>query len=335
MAFNGKIDFVVPWVDGENKSWREKYEKYYAQIVDEDFNGEERFRSDFELLLLWIRGVKKYANWVNTIFIVVDRFTMNSLPKDLGQGVDLVCHDQFIPSQFLPTFNSNVIEIFSERIPELSEHFVLFNDDCYVVKPLGKEDFFSDRGVPIDSDFVSPLNSCIEYSHILLNNMILINKHFNYDYFKKMYLKKVLKNFDVRTLKSLFTTLTTGSFLGWNDEHMPIAYRKCDFKNTFKLCHKDRQSQGERRFRSRRDISHLLVRYWRLSNGEYERRRSNSLGVFLEIEENVYQPNLRNALESNSKIVCINDTNMANETSQKMYEGIKKILTTYYMRNIE
>ena len=46
---------------------------------------------------------------------------------------DLVNHKDYIPEQFLPTYNSVVIERYLHRIPDLAEHFVYFNDDFYII----------------------------------------------------------------------------------------------------------------------------------------------------------------------------------------------------------
>jgi hypothetical protein len=49
----------------------------------------------------------------------------------------------FIPSQYLPTFNSHVIEAHLHMIPGLTEHFLYFNDDMSLGRPLSKASLFS------------------------------------------------------------------------------------------------------------------------------------------------------------------------------------------------
>ena len=49
--------------------------------------------------------------------------------------------EEFIPKEYLPTFNSNVIEMNLHRIENLSEKFILFNDDLFIlrkIKPIKK-----------------------------------------------------------------------------------------------------------------------------------------------------------------------------------------------------
>ena len=38
-------------------------------------------------------------------------------------------------TEFLPTFNSTTIETMPHYIPNLSEHFIYFNDDMFLIKP--------------------------------------------------------------------------------------------------------------------------------------------------------------------------------------------------------
>lgn len=50
-------------------------------------------------------------------------------------------HREIIDHDYLPTFNSHVIEANLHKIPNLSEHFIYFNDDVFVAKPLQKAIF--------------------------------------------------------------------------------------------------------------------------------------------------------------------------------------------------
>lgn len=76
MGFQGKVDFVVPWVDGADAAWQNQYREYVGDVGDDDLNGPERFRSNEGLLVQWIKGVNAYAKWVNKIFIIIDRLNL-------------------------------------------------------------------------------------------------------------------------------------------------------------------------------------------------------------------------------------------------------------------
>ena len=50
--------------------------------------------------------------------------------------VNLVDHAQILPAEGLPTFNSHAIETSLHRIDGLAEHFVYFNDDFLLGRPV-------------------------------------------------------------------------------------------------------------------------------------------------------------------------------------------------------
>lgn len=134
------IDFVITWVDMNDPKWQEDFAKYSGNR-DNTKNGvsEARFR-DYGLLRYWFRGVEKFAPWVRKIHFV----TCGQKPEWLDENnpkIHLVNHKDYIPEQFLPTFNSVVIEYYLHRIPGLAEHFVYFNDDVHIINTIGTERF--------------------------------------------------------------------------------------------------------------------------------------------------------------------------------------------------
>ena len=52
-----------------------------------------------------------------------------------------------LPADALPTFNSHAIEASLHHIDGLAEHFVYFNDDMFVGRPLRPEPFFTPNGL--------------------------------------------------------------------------------------------------------------------------------------------------------------------------------------------
>ncbi len=125
----------------------------------------------------WFRGVDKFAPWVRKIHFITD----GQKPEWLDESnpkINLVNHEDFIPSQFLPTYNSAVIERYIHKIPGLSEHFVYFNDDFYIIDNIKKERFFQ-NGLPCDIAVFDYNPSWSQWYRRIKNNIILINRHFN------------------------------------------------------------------------------------------------------------------------------------------------------------
>ena len=138
-----EIDFVMPWVDGSDPAWREEFLKYRALQAPQGEPAcdtgtaagavdasEERYR-DWDTLRYWFRGVERFAPWVNRIHFI----TWGHLPAWLDTAhpkLHVVRHADYIPSPYLPTFNSCPIELNMHRIEGLAEHFVYFNDDTFL-----------------------------------------------------------------------------------------------------------------------------------------------------------------------------------------------------------
>lgn len=139
------IDFVIPWLDNNDPAWISLYLNYREE---KDFVGSARFR-DWGWFRFWLRSVEKYAPWVHRIFIL----SCNPRPQWLNEENDRVRwvdHREFIPAEFLPTFCANTIELNLHRIPELSEHFVYFNDDTFLNASIVPEYFFR-NSLPVDA----------------------------------------------------------------------------------------------------------------------------------------------------------------------------------------
>ena len=146
MKTDTQIDFVIPWVDDTDPVWRAKKAEYTG-VKETEGNTCVRYR-DWDTLKYWFRGVEKFAPWVRYVHFVTD----NQKPEWLNiehPKLRWVKHTDFIPQEYLPTFNSHTIEFNLHRIPDLAEHFVYFNDDVFLIRETKEEDFFVD-GIPCD-----------------------------------------------------------------------------------------------------------------------------------------------------------------------------------------
>ena len=173
---NEIIDFVITWVDGSDPEWQWEKKKYVTAEQEEDDGvaGKIRF-ADNGLLRYWFRGVEKFAPWINRVFFV----TFGHLPNWLNINhprLTIVRHDEFIPAECLPTFNSSAIALNLHRIPGLAEQFVFFNDDMYLTAPVQPDIFFR-NGYPRDMavmDLIPDVDQAM-FWHCYLNNIALLN----------------------------------------------------------------------------------------------------------------------------------------------------------------
>ncbi|MDK4564075.1 stealth family protein [Kingella kingae] len=144
------IDVVFTWVDNSDEKW---LKKYYAALKESDENNLGLYASDtarFENhneLYYSVHAVKKFMPWVRNIFIVTDNQIPNWLNTNNNFKIKIIDHKEIISEQYLPTFNSHVIEAHLHKIPNLSEYFIYFNDDVFVARKLQPTHFFEGNGI--------------------------------------------------------------------------------------------------------------------------------------------------------------------------------------------
>lgn len=140
-----KIDLVITFVDSSDIKWQELYRQHAPETQDVQVLGKQRFRSNAHFKYLF-RGVEKYVPWINNVFLVVQSKTQIPLWIDTS-NVKVILHEDIIPQEYLPVFNSQAIEMFLHKIPGLSEKFLYANDDNYFVEDMKPEDFFIDNKI--------------------------------------------------------------------------------------------------------------------------------------------------------------------------------------------
>lgn len=299
-----EIDFVVTWVDMDDPVWKKAFAECSGKI-DNSHNSfsEARFR-DYGFLKYWFRGVEKFAPWVRKIHFVTcgqkpDWLDVNN-PK-----LHLVSHEDFIPREFLPTFNSSSIEMHMHKIPGLSEHFVYFNDDFFIINTVGTERFFKD-GLPCDIAAFKYHPGISQWEKRIKNNIRLINRHFDkkevmsrfHDkWYNKVYGKKGRMNYRLKNYPKFITLRTP---------HNAQPYLKSTFEDIWAKAGNELAETSSHRFRSLSDLTPELLRTWQICNGDFEPYNTYSDTKMFPL---VMRP--KQAIEAvrnqSYKLVCLND----------------------------
>lgn len=149
-GYDFPIDVVFTWAgtQGVEKS---------TQFLDSQENMANyatdpmRFLDNDELQFA-VTSVLRNMSWVRKIYIVSDGEVpafIQKLSYNEQQKIQTIAHNQIIEWQYLPTFNSHVIEAHLHKISDLSEHFIYFNDDVIPARPLRQTHFFQTNGLAI------------------------------------------------------------------------------------------------------------------------------------------------------------------------------------------
>ncbi|MBR3510980.1 MAG: Stealth CR1 domain-containing protein [Alphaproteobacteria bacterium] len=189
---NDKIDIVYLWVDGSDKNWRKQRDFWYKKQNNQNSDNlnNSLYRDNGELKYS-LRSVAENVPWVNHIYIITG---FNQVPKWLdttNPKITIVPHEQIMPKAALPTFNSNSIASCIYKIPNLSEKFIVLNDDTFFNKKIKPSFFFDRHGRAIvrynkhkdfQHDTQKWLNSVDRYTHTLILSALKIKEIFGKTY---------------------------------------------------------------------------------------------------------------------------------------------------------
>ncbi len=175
-----KIDAVITWVDGSEPNYKLKLEEnlknkkiiisQYTQANEIDF---------------CVASIIKFAPFVRKIFIVTDKqkpkFSrirhMVSLEK-----IEIIDHEEIFRDNLdcMPSFNIRSIDALLFKIKNLSDKFIYFNDDMFLIKETTKEDWFKDNKAILTGSWAKTYNKQLikTISH-KIKNLLNIRPSFN------------------------------------------------------------------------------------------------------------------------------------------------------------
>jgi hypothetical protein len=138
------LDIVYTWVESDEEFMKERDYYYNIEVDGKISNNEMKKRhvSNNELKYS-LRSLEKYFPYYRHIYIVVKD---GQYPKFLknNETIKIIYHSDIILQDFLPTFNSHMIEQSIHKIPNLSEFYIYLNDDFFFLKEISP-DFFINK----------------------------------------------------------------------------------------------------------------------------------------------------------------------------------------------
>ncbi len=357
MDDRNRIDFVLPWVDGSDPLWRAQMESFrtgtppYGEVrtggntcdntdvgpetgaagqvpaayLSGEDSSEERYR-DWDTLRYWFRAVERFAPWAGHVHLL----TWGHLPEWLDRShpdLRIVRHEDFIPPEYLPTFNSCPIELNMHRIEGLSERFVYFNDDIFLCRPVPSERFFR-GGLPCDAARLGVMRG-EPVEHIMLNCLAVINRRHG----KRAVIagspgKWFNRRYSTGDMARTLSLLPWSFFTGIHDYHMPQPFLKETFRHMWNEEHDALDAACRHRFRSPLDLSQWLMRYEQICRGDFAPTgmRDTKLMTLGDGNTGLVRETL---LSGRYSMVCLNDNNSIRNTEavrQSLVDAMQRLL---------
>ena len=308
------IDFVVMWVDGNDLSWQDKMLSYKG--TSEQSNP-TRFR-DWNIFKYWFRSIERFAPWVHRVFLITD----NQIPSWINinySKLKIIDHKDFIPAEYLPTFNSHTIELNIHRVEGLSEHFVVFNDDTFINAPITPEYYFK-NGLPCDAPFEHIFTPRCYFPEVDMwgINIIefcdtqVVNAHFNR--------KEVTK----ANPKGWY-----GSYLGWKyrlQAYIIRLFGRTEFQHFYsphnerpflKSIFEEAWKEEDRmlcnsctRFRENVSLNLYFMRYWQLASNKFYPENSIMQKQVVQLATSSLSLLESKLNDTNIKSLCVNDSSL-------------------------
>lgn len=332
-----KIDFVITWVDGSDPEWLAEKNKYKNienndVFFTDDANADCRYRADTDLLRYWFRGVEEFAPWVNRIHFI----TCGQKPEWLNENhpkLNFINHKDYIPSKYLPTFNSNVIELNYNKISELSEFFVMFNDDIFLLKPIESTFFFKNGNPVLPADLRYPISvGYNNWSRVAFNDYCIVNKSF--DMFKSIWVNKK-KWFNMRELgikrvrQNIMCYLANKSLPIGTYEHLANPHLKSSFSELWDRWPDVMDNTCSHKFRNDEQVNQWLLCAWNQAKGRFYPVRDNKRGKSFKLSPSNMDLIVEIIKKQLFTQVCLNDTLLnteVNDSNDRICKAFETIL---------
>lgn len=280
------VDIVITYVNCFDKDWQNSYEKTVGKKYQN-----VRYR-DWGTLVYLFRGIATNMPFVRNVFLIVSN--KSQVPTWVNQKtVKIVEHKDFIPEEFLPTFNSCCIELFLHRIEGLSERYIYFNDDCFPIKKTTEEDFY--KGGKAVLGFMKRHSAKTMFAQQCLNSYKLAKeKSENTENDACLYITQQ------HTCTPFLKSVSEECF-GKIEEVIPETISKT---------------------REEKNINQYVFSLYGLFTGKYVNSKMSF--KYTSLENNTMWNICKEIRNPGSKILCFNDTNKLNASSFKNYRNVLK-----------
>lgn len=319
------IDVVVTYVNINDP-------KFISSIKDlNQIKNLSRFDSNNEILYC-LRSIEKNLPFIRNIHLILaDEHNSPPFLKKQHYQHKIVYHSQFIPKQYLPTFNSTVIENFLHKIPHLSEHFLYLNDDWIILKNQKWYHFFTPKGLPIQSmDDIFKINDKQSFwsldKYQLKLNSLLLKEPYSFIHLlnqNNQLLNLILKHQKNRRFSQHIPQALRKSFLIELDQYL-MQYKVND-KNLIEF-------NNQYKFRNNYNLAKisLINKYFCIERYKCPEKIFNIFNITIHSDKD-YSKKINEILDCNHDFLNINNEGQFNnEFYKKNYEQINKVLNILF-----
>ena len=320
-----RIDIVITWVDGNDPAWQKKRMVYKSDGAADV--RPERYR-DFGTLRFLLRSIEKFAPWAHHIYLVTDDQSPGWLIEN--DRLTVVDHRDFMPSEALPTFNSNAIEMNLHRIPGIAPKFIYFNDDMMLLSPTVEEDFFvGDR--PVDMLALQPVVANPDnpvMTGILQSCALLLSRHFE----KRANIRQqpgAYFHIGYPPMYFIYNMLELAFplFTGFYTVHGPSALLAGTYHTIWEVEADALMDTTMHRFRGGSDVTVYIFREWEKLCGHFVPRNLHRMFGYAEITDDLDA--FMKLIKRRPKTCCINDTSKPlsdyDGTRQRVMDELERI----------
>ena len=154
-----EIDAVITWVDGSDPAYQSRYKDQLGKRRD----FKKQFMQEDEIVLC-VSSIIKFAPFIRKVFIVTDGQSpnLNEIRRFVATDkISIIDHKEIFEGfeSFFPTFNIRSIDALLHKIKGLSEKFIYFNDDMFLIKNSSASDWFENNKAVLTGNWAKTYNT--------------------------------------------------------------------------------------------------------------------------------------------------------------------------------
>ena len=322
------IDIVVAWVDGKDPVLQKKRLSFIKS--NESFfhpgSTQTRFHSLNEVKYC-ILSILKFAPFIRNIFIVTDQQDPkidNAVKKYFPERINdiyTVDHKEIFEGyeQYIPTFNSICISNMLWRIKGLSDQFVYFNDDIFLVRHISPTDWFFENKPVLRGKWRFP-----PFGRLLLDEL----KEKGNWLFSSKKNKERLASFQVNQWNA--AKILGFRWIYFRSGHTPLALNKQTLKNYFESNPKILENNISFRFRNYFQFNTVaLANHLEIQSGNKNRMKTQAIYLQPHNRGKDYVDRKFNlaVMNKNFLFICAQSLDLADKQDQeKVIQKMKLLL---------